>query len=107
MSEYFEVGETVIMHSPFTGEDTEVNYRGPAGDKAVVVMGSSQFSVPFEWLKKKDKDEWKESYDDLINDLIKVADDCVWCAHTKHPSFETLMELHDIILEKVNTLKSL
>lgn len=65
----FQVGETVIMHSPFTEEDVLVNYRGKTGDKAVVIpLGKNdptlpkslqtyglQMSVPVEWLRKQEE----------------------------------------------------
>jgi hypothetical protein len=48
------VGDIVIMHSPFTGQDCLVNYRGKmGGGKAVVIPHPSglQMSVPIEWLR--------------------------------------------------------
>ena len=63
----FLVDEILIMHSPYTGEDVLVNYRGRSGSKAVVIpIGKNdpnlpkslqvyglQMSVPLEWLRKQ------------------------------------------------------
>ena len=54
--ERFQVDETLVMHSPFTNEDTLVNFRGFLGsDKAVVIPlpKGLQMSVPSEWLRKQ------------------------------------------------------
>ena len=54
--ERFQVDETLVMHSPFTNEDTLVNFRGfLGGDKAVVIPlpKGLQMSVPAEWLQKQ------------------------------------------------------
>ena len=53
--ERFQVDETLVMHSPFTNEDTLVNFRGfLGGDKAVVITPTGlQMSVPSEWLRKQ------------------------------------------------------
>jgi len=51
----FSVGDTLIMHSPFTNEDTLVNFRGFLGsDKAVVIPITTgmQMSVAKTWLRK-------------------------------------------------------
>lgn len=49
----FQPDDELIMHSPHTGEDVRVNYRGPLGnDKAVIWTGRSQIAVPMEWLRK-------------------------------------------------------
>lgn len=52
----FGVDETLVMHSPFTNEDTLVNFRGFLGsDKAVVIPlpKGLQMSVPKAWLRKQ------------------------------------------------------
>lgn len=50
----FEVGDEVTMHSPHTGEDTIVNFRGVMPDgKAVIWTGKTQFPVPMDWLRKE------------------------------------------------------
>jgi hypothetical protein len=57
MKNQFSVGDTLILHSPFTGEDTRVNYRGECGGgKAVVIPlpKGLQFAVPVEWLRRDD-----------------------------------------------------
>ena len=54
------VGDIVIMHSPFTDEDTLVNYRGNmGGGKAVVIPCPSglQMAVPIEWLRPNENNK--------------------------------------------------
>jgi len=47
----FGVGDTLVMHSPHTGLDTDVQYRGRLGDDALVIFGGYQMTVPFDWLR--------------------------------------------------------
>jgi hypothetical protein len=52
----FYVDEIVIMHSPYTGEDVPMSYRGsPEYGKAVVfnIENGYQMTVPVEWLRKR------------------------------------------------------
>jgi hypothetical protein len=51
----FEVDEDVIMHSPFTDEDTVVNFRGKVNPTESMVYNKKsgwQGAVPTKWLKK-------------------------------------------------------
>jgi hypothetical protein len=49
----FTPGEILEMRSPYTGDVVSVNYRGPLGDKSVVVMeNGGQTSVPTAWLAR-------------------------------------------------------
>tara|TARA_R110000824_G_scaffold76756_1_gene194428 strand:+ start:1581 stop:1790 length:210 start_codon:yes stop_codon:yes gene_type:complete len=64
----FAQGDTLILDSPHTRgipglEFQEVNYRGPlrGTDKAVVVMGGMQMSVPVVWLSRPSSPHTKES----------------------------------------------
>jgi len=53
----FEHDDKLIMLSPFTGTDSIVNYRGESGmgdDKVVVWTGTSQITIPSNWLRKQD-----------------------------------------------------
>ena len=49
----FSPDDNLIMHSPYTGEDTTVSYRGDYEGKAVIWTGKTQMSVPKEWLRRK------------------------------------------------------
>jgi hypothetical protein len=71
-SSRFVQNDILIMHSPHTDEDVEVNYRGPISgtDKAVVVSAGSQFVVPMSWLSKKpEQGLQKESIESRAIDL--------------------------------------
>jgi len=49
----FGVDEQLLMHSPFTDEDSSVSFRGVMPDgKAVVWTGKTQMAVPLEWLRR-------------------------------------------------------
>jgi hypothetical protein len=53
MSTEFQVDQIITMHSPFTDEDTLVNFRGlMGGGKAMVIPHPEglQMQVPVEWL---------------------------------------------------------
>jgi len=53
MDTQFQVDQIITMHSPFTDEDTLVNFRGlMGGGKAMVIPHPKglQMAVPFEWL---------------------------------------------------------
>jgi len=48
----FEVGDSLILHSPHVGEDTTVQYRGRVGDQATVIMPSGfQITISLAWLR--------------------------------------------------------
>lgn len=48
----FQVDEQVVMHSPHTGDDTVVSYRGkPSDGNAVVWTGKMQITIPESWLR--------------------------------------------------------
>ena len=51
----FQVDDILIMHSPFTDDDTEVIFRGMLGEKAVVYnkVTGWQGAVPVDWLRKE------------------------------------------------------
>lgn len=53
MPTQFQVDQIITMHSPFTDEDTLVNFRGlMGGGKAMVIPHPKglQIAVPVEWL---------------------------------------------------------
>jgi len=53
MATQFQVDQIITMHSPFTDEDTLVNFRGlMGGGKAMVIPYPKglQIAVPVEWL---------------------------------------------------------
>jgi hypothetical protein len=53
MATQFQVDQIITMHSPFTDEDTLVNFRGlMGGGKAMVIPYPKglQMAVPVEWL---------------------------------------------------------
>ena len=53
MTTQFQVDQIITMHSPFTDEDTLVNFRGlMGGGKAMVIPHPKglQMAVPVEWL---------------------------------------------------------
>jgi len=55
----FEVDQHLIMHSPYTDEDTEVIYRGRmTPDRAVVYNPATgwQGQVPMDWLRAKEQE---------------------------------------------------
>ena len=59
----FSVGDTLVMHSPFTNEDTLVNFRGFLGSDAAVIIPVStgiQMSVAKTWLRKSETINNKE-----------------------------------------------
>ena len=65
----FQVDEIVIMHSPNTGEDTKVNYRGRLDFlKSVVYDPRSgwQGTVPNDWLRKIEGSTISETVKNLI-----------------------------------------
>jgi len=50
----FSPDEDLLMHSPHTGEDSIVNFRGYMPDgKAMVWTGKMQMAIPAEWLRRK------------------------------------------------------
>lgn len=50
----YQADEQLTMRSPFTNEDTVVNYRGPIGaDSAVVWTGKTQITVKNSWLRRE------------------------------------------------------
>lgn len=58
MTNQFQVDQIVTMHSPFTNEDTLVNFRGLISpEKAMVIPHPHglQMAVPVEWLKHKEE----------------------------------------------------
>jgi hypothetical protein len=53
MTTQFQVEQIITMHSPFTNEDTLVNFRGlMGGGKAMVIPHPKglQMAVPVKWL---------------------------------------------------------
>jgi len=52
MATQFQVDQIITMHSPFTDEDTLVNFRGLMGGLAMVIPHPKglQMAVPVEWL---------------------------------------------------------
>jgi hypothetical protein len=58
----FNVDDKLFMSSPFSGDTSEVNYRGSLPDgKAVIWTGKSQMSVPMEWLSRTMPDKAKDA----------------------------------------------
>ena len=53
MTTQFQVDQIITMHSPFTDEDTLVNFRGLMGGGVAMVIPHPkglQMQVPVEWL---------------------------------------------------------
>lgn len=49
----FDVGEKVILNSPYWPAPQEVEYRGRTVIHAIVWDGKTQYPVPFNWISKK------------------------------------------------------
>lgn len=66
----FTPGEILEMRSPYTGDVVSVNYRGPLGDKSVVVMEKGgQTSVPTAWLARSREAQLeilRKEFDDVM-----------------------------------------
>lgn len=73
-SEPFQPDDKLIMHSPHTGEDVLVSYRGPLGkDKSVVWTGKSQMSIPTEWLRRQGE-EYVEPISGSVTSVEKTQE---------------------------------
>ena len=118
IKEPFQVDEKVVMHSPYTGEDTIVNYRGPMLDgKAAVWTGRTQITVPEEWLSKQRepkpepsstaKEPYEMTWDEYRNPkvggtLSKFQGSIRWAAENGKPvSFANLQFLDNKTLKRL------
>jgi hypothetical protein len=68
-----KVGDTVIFHSPFTGDDVKVQFRGKIGAKATVIMNGMQMQVDvaaLRPLKKNEEAEMSTRTSELVEQFV-------------------------------------
>jgi len=70
-SKPFEVDEQVVMHSPHTGDDVTVSYRGkPSDGQAVVWTGKTQMQIPEAWLRHQGEKYVESSANQKPNEIL-------------------------------------
>jgi len=104
----FTPGEILEMRSPYTGDVVSVNYRGPLGDKSVVVMEKGgQTSVPTAWLSRS-REAQLEILKQEFDDAMRVVEDKDYLIEKGKPlpaEYVAADREADAILKKIQELE--
>ncbi len=105
----FQPDEILEMRSPHTGDVVSVNYRGPLGDKSVVVMPKGgQTSIPTAWLSRSREAQLKILKDEfeVAERRVTEAEDLIEKGKPLPKEYQAASKAMSDIVDRIATLES-